>query len=253
MSTPSTGPMIAVRRLVKRFGLRVVLRGVDLEVQAGEFVALLGPNGAGKTTLLRILATLSRPNHGEVRLAGYRLPGQASAARRYLGLVSHQPLLYGDLSAEQNLRFYARLYSVPRAGERIAALLERVGLASRRRDPVRTFSRGMQQRLAIARALLHDPRILLLDEPYTGLDQDAAARLDALLRPIAAEGRTVLMASHNLPRVAALASRFVVLSRGRIAASVSREHISDQDLLDFYRAAVMADRPAAPSASGGAA
>ncbi len=245
--------MIQVRRLVKRFGLRVVLRGVDLEVQAGEFVALLGPNGAGKTTLLRILATLSRPNQGDVRLAGYRLPGQAAAARRYLGLVSHQPLLYGDLTAEQNLRFYARLYGVPRAAERIAALLERVGLAARRRDPVRTFSRGMQQRLAIARALLHDPRILLLDEPYTGLDQDAAARLDDLLRRIAAEGRTVLMASHNLPRVAALASRFVVLTRGRIAASVPRDQISDQDLLDFYRATVMTARPAAAASSGGAA
>jgi len=253
VSGHSSAPMIWVRRLVKRFGLRAVLRGVDLEVQAGEFVALLGPNGAGKTTLLRILATLSRPNHGEVRLAGYRLPGQAPAARRLLGLVSHQPLLYGDLSAEQNLHFYARLYGLPQAQDRIAQLLARVGLTARRRDPVRTFSRGMQQRLAIARALLHDPRILLLDEPYTGLDQDAAARLDDLLRRIAAEGRTVLMASHNLPRVAALASRFVILARGRIAASVPREQISDRDLLDFYRATVMAPREEPSAPAGGAA
>ena len=238
MSAPQDGPVIEVRRLVKRFGSRVVLRGLDLTVRAGEFVALLGPNGAGKTTLLRILATLSRPNHGEVRLAGYRLPDQAHQARRDLGLVSHRPLLYGNLSAAQNLRFYARLYRVPHPRGRIDALLERVGLASRRRDLVRTFSRGMQQRLAIARALLHDPRILLLDEPYTGLDQDAATRLDELLRRIAAEGRTVLMASHNLPRVAALASRFVVLTRGRIARSMPRDQISDRDLLDFYRAAL---------------
>ncbi len=237
-------PMIQVRGLVKRFGLRAVLRGVDLTVHAGEFVALLGPNGAGKTTLLRILATLSRPTRGEVRLAGYRLPGQASQARRYLGLVSHQPLLYGDLSAAQNLRFYARLYGVPDAEARLRTLLRRVGLYARRRDLVRTFSRGMQQRLAIARALLHDPAVLLMDEPYTGLDQDAAARLDDLLQAIAAEGRTVLMASHNLPRVAALASRFVVLTRGRIAASMPRAAISDRDLLDFYRATVMRPAPA---------
>ncbi len=250
MDGPQPEPMIWVRGLVKRFGLRAVLRGLDLQVQAGEFVALLGPNGAGKTTFLRILATLSRPNRGEVRLAGYRLPGQAPAARRVLGLVSHQPLLYGDLSAWQNLHFYARLYHLANPRERIAALLERVGLYARRRDLVRTFSRGMQQRLAIARALLHDPHILLLDEPYTGLDQDAAARLDALLQEIAAEGRTVLMASHNLPRVAALASRFVVLSRGRIAASVSREAISDRDLLDFYRATVMQDQPTAHAQRG---
>ncbi len=232
-------PLIRVRRLVKRFGLRAVLRGLDVEVQAGEFVGLLGPNGAGKTTFLRILATLSRPTQGVVQVAGYTLPDQAPAARRLLGLVSHQPLLYGDLTAEQNLRFYARLYHLPQAEERIQALLQRVGLYARRRDAVRTFSRGMQQRLAIARALLHDPLILLLDEPYTGLDQDAAARLDALLQPLAAEGRTVIMASHNLPRIAALASRFVVLTRGRIVASVERAAIADRELLAFYRAAVM--------------
>src|SRR5512137_308936 len=125
--------MITVHKLVKRFGLKTVLRGMDFEVQEGEFVALLGPNGAGKTTFLRILASLSRPALGEVRIAGYRLPGQAAAVRRILGVVSHQPLLYGDLTAEENLQFYGRMYGLAEAGPRITEMLEMVGLENRRR------------------------------------------------------------------------------------------------------------------------
>jgi heme exporter protein A len=142
-------PMIEVRRLVKRFGLKTVLRSVDFQVQAGEFVALLGPNGAGKTTFLRILASLSRPAMGEVRIAGYRLPEQAAAVRRRLGVVSHLPLLYGDLTAEENLQFFGRMYGVDNLEDRVTEVLDLVGLLPRRRDLVRTFSRGMQQRLAI--------------------------------------------------------------------------------------------------------
>jgi heme exporter protein A len=145
--------VIEVRALVKTFGLKPVLRGLDLHLEAGEFVALLGPNGAGKTTLLRILASLARPTLGEVRLADHRLPGEAAAVRRILGVVSHQPLLYGDLTAEENLRFYARLYSLPDPRRRIDEILEMVGLDRRRRDRVREYSRGMQQRLAIGRAV----------------------------------------------------------------------------------------------------
>ena len=137
-------PMIEVRRLVKRFGLKTVLRSVDFQVQPGEFVALLGPNGAGKTTFLRILASLSRPAMGEVRIAGYRLPEQAAAVRRRLGVVSHLPLLYGDLTAEENLRFFGRMYGVVNLDDRITEVLDLVGLLPRRRDLVRTFSRGMQ-------------------------------------------------------------------------------------------------------------
>ena len=167
--------MITVKKLVKRFGLKTVLRGLDFHVERGEFVALLGPNGAGKTTFLRILASLSRPTLGDVRIAGYHLPSQAAAVRRRLGVVSHLPLLYGDLTAEENLRFYARMYGLSNADQRVAEVLELVGLAPRRRDLVRTFSRGMQQRLAIGRAVLHDPEVMLFDEPHTGLDQDACA------------------------------------------------------------------------------
>jgi heme exporter protein A len=230
--------MIEVRKLVKRFGLKTVLRGLDFHVEPGEFVAILGPNGAGKTTFLRILASLSRPSLGDVRIAGYQLPGEASHLRRRLGVVSHLPLLYGDLSAEENLRFYGRMYSVPALDQRISKVLELVGLAPRRRDLVRTFSRGMQQRLAIGRAVLHDPEVMLFDEPYTGLDQDASAMLDVVLRDVAAAGRTVVMTSHDLARTADLASRFDVLSRGVITASIQRSDIDPDNLLAFYRQAI---------------
>ena len=230
--------MIVVRSLVKRFGFKTVLRGLDFEAQTGEFVALLGPNGAGKTTFLRILASLTRPSMGQVSLAGYRLPSQAAAVRRTLGVVSHQPLLYGDLTAEENLRFFGKLYSVPNLPARIDQILEQVGLLPRRRDLVRDFSRGMQQRLAIGRAILHDPEVLLFDEPHTGLDQDACDMLDRLLRDVAGHGRTVVMTSHDLARVEDLASRFDVLSNGVITASVNRVEMGRRNLLDFYRQAL---------------
>jgi heme exporter protein A len=230
--------MIEVRKLVKRFGLKPVLRGLDFFAEAGEFVAILGPNGAGKTTFLRILASLSRPTLGEVRVAGFRLPDQAAAVRRRLGVVSHLPLLYGDLTAEENLRFYTRLYGVEREDRRVAEVLELVGLSSRRRDLVRTFSRGMQQRLAIGRAVLHDPDVILFDEPHTGLDQEACTMLDGVLRRVAAQGRTIVMTSHDLARIADLASRFDVLSRGTIIASTPHTEIEPNDLSAFYRQAL---------------
>ena len=233
--------MIEVHKLTKRFGLKTVLRGLDFHVDQGEFVALLGPNGAGKTTFLRILASLSRPSLGEVRVAGYRLPAQAAAVRRRLGVVSHLPLLYGDLTAEENLTFYGRMYGVRDLHQRVANVLELVGLSPRRRDLVRTFSRGMQQRLAIGRAVLHDPEVVLFDEPHTGLDQDACAMLDSVLKEVAARGRTVVMTSHDLSRAADLASRFDVLSRGVVTASVRREEIDTHELLVFYRQALKGD------------
>jgi heme exporter protein A len=230
--------MIEVKKLVKRFGLKTVLRGLDFAVQPGEFVALLGPNGAGKTTFLRILASLSRPSMGEVRVAGYRLPAQAAAVRARLGVVSHLPLLYGDLTAEENLRFYGRMYNLPALEARITEVLEMVGLEKRRRDLVRTYSRGMQQRLAIGRAVLHDPDVILFDEPYTGLDQDASSMLDDVLRSVAAQGRTVVMTSHDLARAEDLATRFDILSRGAIAASAAQNELQQTNLLAFYRQAL---------------
>ena len=230
--------MITVKKLVKRFGLKTVLRGVDFEVQPGEFVALLGPNGAGKTTFLRILASLSRPSVGEVKIAGYKLPHEAAQVRARLGVVSHLPLLYGDLTAEENLRFYARMYNIPNYELRVTEILGMVGLEARRRDLVRTFSRGMQQRLAIGRAVLHDPDVVLFDEPYTGLDQDASSMLDEVLKTVAAKGRTVVMTSHDLARAEDLATRFDILSRGIISASASRRELRKTNLLAFYRQAL---------------
>jgi heme exporter protein A len=229
--------MIVVRGLVKRFGLKTVLRGVDFTVQPGEFVALLGPNGAGKTTFLRILASLARPSAGEVRVAGLRLPDQAADIRALLGVVSHLPLLYGELNAQENLRFYGRMYGVPRLEERVAEILHMVALEDRR-EPVRAFSRGMQQRLAIGRAVLHDPEVMLFDEPYTGLDQAAAAMLDGVLRSVAARGRTVVMTSHDLARAQSLATRFDILAHGVIAASATRKQAAGQGLARIYERAL---------------
>ncbi|MCC6147737.1 MAG: heme ABC exporter ATP-binding protein CcmA [Anaerolineaceae bacterium] len=230
--------MIETRRLVKRFGMKTVLRQIDLQIAQGEFVALLGPNGAGKTTLLRILASLARPSLGQVMIAGYSLPWQASAVRRKLGVVSHQPLLYGDLSAEDNLRFFGRLYGLAGLEARVTETLALVGLEHRRHELVRTFSRGMQQRLAIGRAVLHRPEVLLLDEPHTGLDQDACEMLEAVLRQVTRAGQTVLMTSHDLARAAALAGRFDVLVRGKIAASITSQDLPPDGLLAFYRQAL---------------
>jgi heme exporter protein A len=228
--------MILTRGVVKRFGPLTVLKGIDLSVGEGEFVALLGPNGAGKTTLLRILASLSKPTSGAVQVAGHQLPESAAAVRYQLGVVSHQPLLYGDLTAEENLSFYARLYGVEKS--RLNEVLDLIGLSRRKDDLVRTYSRGMQQRLAIGRAVLHNPQILLLDEPHTGLDQEAGEILDNILKEIAVMGRTVLMTSHDLVRAASLATRLDILSKGKIMASATTEELGPEDLIPFYRQAL---------------
>ncbi len=227
--------MIEVKKLVKRFGLKTILRGLDFFVEPGEFVALLGPNGAGKTTFLRILATLSRPSLGSVYVAGHSLPNEAAQVRAKLGVVSHMPLLYPDLTAEENLRFYGRMYGIGDMDTRITDVLEMVGLEPRRKDLVRTFSRGMQQRLAIGRAVIHDPEVMLFDEPYTGLDQDASEMLDDVLRSVAADGRTVVMTSHDLARAEDIATRFDILSRGVITASTSKKELTESNLLTFYK------------------
>jgi len=227
--------MIEARNLVRRYGYRTVLRDLTFTAAPGEFVALLGPNGAGKTTLLRVFAGLLRPTSGIVTVAGCLLPLQAMDLRTRLGVVSHQPLLYGDLTAAENLRFYGQLYGVAHLSARIEALLALTGLETVRNDLVRTFSRGMQQRLAIGRAMLPDPQVLLLDEPHTGLDQDACVMLDQTLSQVAGQGRTLLMASHDLARSAALASRVDILVRGQIIASTATAALPPDGLLTYYR------------------
>ncbi|MCI0397812.1 MAG: heme ABC exporter ATP-binding protein CcmA [Chloroflexi bacterium] len=226
--------MIKISQLTKNYGANPVLRGVELHVRPGEFVGLVGPNGAGKTTLLRIVATLLKPTAGQVHVGGWPVPQHADKVRRHIGAVSHHALLYGDLTAAENLLFYARLYQLDNAEERVAAALKTVGLAARQRDAVRSFSRGMVQRLTIARATLHEPDVLLLDEPYTGLDQDAALLLDTLLRQEAGRGRTILMITHDLARGLNLCDRIAILNRGKIAHEVEREATTPAEFLQRY-------------------
>lgn len=227
--------MIQVRGLVKAFGLHAALRGVDLEVAEGRFVAVLGPNGAGKTTLLRVLATLSKPTAGVVRVAGYDTSKAGPQVRRLIGLVSHQTLLYPHLSAADNLSFYGRMYDVEHLKERIDEVLELVGLTARRTDLVRTFSRGMQQRLAIARAILHQPQVMFFDEPYTGLDQQAASVLGEILTNVAAAGRTVLLTTHDLERGLMSCDQVVILNRGKVAHRATRAEVDPASFAELYR------------------
>ncbi len=226
--------MIQVTNLVKQFGPFVALREVSFGVAPGEFVSLIGPNGAGKTTLLRILATLSRPTRGSVSIDGHTLPKGADEVRRQIGFLSHQPLLYGELSAEENLRFFARLYDLVDAERRIDAVLEQVDLGSRRRDRARTFSRGMQQRLSIARVLLHDPRIVLLDEPFTGLDLDASDRLAETLRRLRGGRRAVVMSTHDLDRGLALCDRALLIAHGQLVYVARRGEIDAAGFRERY-------------------
>jgi heme exporter protein A len=226
--------MIKVDGLVKNYGMNVVLRGVNLHVQAGECVVLVGPNGAGKSTLLRIVATLLSPTSGDITVGGWPLPQHAHRVRRHIGLVSHQSLLYGDLTAAENLAFFGRLYQLDNLTDRVAAALKTVGLFARQRDPVNTFSRGMVQRLTIARATLHEPDVLLLDEPYTGLDQDAAALLDELLRRESANGRTIFMITHDLIHGLNLCDRIAILNGGKIVAAIGSQEVGPADFLDLY-------------------
>lgn len=228
--------MINVHDLTKSFGPRAALAGVTLSVKAGESVTLVGLNGAGKTTLLRILATLARPTGGSMHIAGLDPAKNGEQARRLIGFLSHHTLLYDDLTAEQNLNFYAQMYDLGDASTRITDLLEQVGLTARRRDLVRTFSRGMQQRLSVARAVLHRPQVLLLDEPYTGLDPNASQALTGLLTTLAGEGCTILLTTHNLERGLAVGGRVIVLAAGHIVYDEYRESIDPTTFPKTYHA-----------------
>lgn len=227
--------MITIRGVSKQFGINPVLRGVDLHVANGEFVTLVGANGAGKSTLLKIVATLAQPTAGTVEIGGYPLKTHAHKVRRHIGLVSHQSLLYGDLTAAENLDYFGRLYAIPNREQTIEDALKKVGLWARQRDVVRTFSRGMMQRLAIARATLHAPDVLLFDEPYTGLDQNASALLDDLLGREKESGRTILLITHDLLRGLNLCDRAVILHKGKIARDVARDEMSEDTFVALYR------------------
>ncbi len=210
-------PSIEVRGLTKRFGERKAVDGLTFSVPRGAFMAVFGPNGAGKTTLLRLLATLERPTEGSVCIGGVDAVKDPDGVRPRIGMASHAPMLYPDLTAEENLAFFGELYGVADPVGRARELLDAVGMRTRRLDRVGTFSRGMTQRVSIARALVHDPEVLLLDEPYAGLDPKAAAAFDRLLEEVR-EGRTFVMVSHDFERGCALADFALVVARGRNVA-----------------------------------
>ena len=203
--------MIELEGLERRYGERVALAGVSVRVGEGETLSVLGSNGAGKTTLLRVLATLLRPHAGTVRVLGAELPGEAWKVRGRVGLLGHEPLLYLDLSARENLRYHARLHSAGRG--RVEEVLAAVGMERRGDEPVRELSRGMVQRVAAARAVLHDPPLLLLDEPRAGLDPAAAELLEPLIGR--ASGRTRVLVTHDVERGRAEADHLLALKGGR--------------------------------------
>ena len=227
---------VSARGLVKQFGRRRGLDGVDLEVPSGAFLSIFGPNGAGKTTLLRMLALLARPTRGELSLLGVDALEEPDSLRSRIGLISHKPMLYGDLTARENLRFFASLYGdVDEA--RIDELLRLVELDHRCNDCARTFSRGMQQRLSIARALVNDPELVLLDEPYSGRDPHAAELFDELIGRVR-DGRTFVMVSHDLEKGFAMCSHALILARGRVVVCAEKERVDAAAFRDLYLATV---------------
>ena len=211
------GPAIEIKGLSKAFGRTQVLRNLDLEVPWGQVLTILGPNGSGKTTLIKVLATLTRPDEGEVRFAGADVSRLGQRTRRITGVVTHDPLLYDELTGYENLKFVCRMFGLDRTDDRIASVAEELGVTARLGQKAGTLSHGLRKRFSIARALLHEPSILLMDEPDSGLDQEALAMLDAVITDRTHPTRTVVMTTHNLERGLALGQRLVILAGGAIA------------------------------------
>ncbi len=228
---------IEAKNICRSFGRRDVLKDVSFTLEKGGFLSIFGPNGAGKTTLVKILSTLLSPSSGEVHIAGIKLDDDPTDIRKQIGLISHQPLLYLDLSAYENLIFYGTLYGVDDLEERAEKLLEQVELTHRRHDLVRTFSKGMQQRLTIARSLIHGPSILFLDEPHSGLDPHAMDILDGLIESIRAD-HTFVMVTHNLRKGLDLGSAAMIIEDGRIIFHKGKQDIDETEFEEVYRVAV---------------
>ena len=220
----------------KTFGHFTALGDVTLQIPRGEFVTLFGRNGAGKTTFLKIAATLMRPTRGALLIEGIDIRKEPERARRHIGFLSHNTFIYRDLSAIENLRFFCRLYGVDDSNDRLMGLLERVGLRRRANDTVRSFSRGLQQRVGIARVLLHEPSLILLDEPYTGLDAQAMVMLNEVLDEIVKAGRTVMLTTHDLEQGLRAATRVLIIDRGKIVMS---SHAGDPAVREAYSRHIM--------------
>lgn len=229
------GPLaIEVRGLTKTYGPQVVLRHLDLELAWGDFLIVFGPNGSGKTTLIKVLSTISKPSSGEVRVAGFDLKSNPGAIRRNIGLVTHQPLLYGDLTGLENLQFYGRMFGLTHLPERIEKAADLMGVNSYLGRKVSILSHGMQKRLSLARSVLHDPPILLLDEPETGLDQEALEMLGQMTGSGERGRRTVLMATHSLERGLTLGNRLAILAGGKIVFHEDRAMVDQAMFKGIY-------------------
>lgn len=228
---------IETQGLAKAFGVRKAVDNVSICVPEGAFLSIFGPNGAGKTTLLRMLSTLARPTIGKAFVMGIDLKEEPDRARGHIGLISHNSMLYSDLTAEENLMIYARLYGVENPQRRVLELLDAVELKHRRIDAVRTFSRGMTQRLSIARALIHDPDVVFLDEPYSGLDPHAVEIFDNLISSVRG-GRTFVMVSHDLQKGFSMCTHALVLARGRVVVFDEKENLDFGEFQQMYRAVV---------------
>lgn len=234
-----TSPALELNAVTKAFGSRKALDALSFELPRGSFLSIFGPNGAGKTTLLRMIATLARPSSGSIEVYGVNVKEHPEKVRASLGLISHNSMLYGDLTPEENLILYGRLYGVKDPEARAIELLDKVGLKSRRKDTVKTFSRGMVQRVAIARALVNDPSLVLLDEPYGGLDPHGVEALDELLdsfRP----GHTFVLVSHDPEKGLALCTHALVLAKGKVVAFEEKSAIEQdaEGFLSLYRSIV---------------
>ena len=228
---------VEVTHISKTFGTRKAIDDVSFALPEGAFLSVFGPNGAGKTTLLRVLSTLTRPSDGHARICGIDLKENPDEARGLIGMISHVPMLYPDLTAEENLLLYADLYGIDNPKKRVGDLLEAVGLSHRRIDQVRTFSRGMTQRVSIARALVHDPHVVLLDEPYSGLDPHAIEVFDELIGTMR-EGRTFVMVSHDLQKGHDMCTHALVMACGRIVTFAQKDDLDFGEFAQLYHETV---------------
>ncbi|WP_147533921.1 ABC transporter ATP-binding protein [Bacillus marasmi] len=226
--------MIQIKKLIKQADTKLILRGIDLSIEKGETVAILGPNGAGKSTLLKVIATLIKPTSGEVKISGLDLKKNGNDIKKLMGYLPHSSLLYEHYSPLENLVFFGNLYGVQDVEQKAIKLVKDVGLSFFLKEPVKNFSRGMIQRTAIARAIIHDPELLLLDEPHTGLDQGAISILNDVIVSMKQKGATTLMVTHDFKQAAEICDRIIIVKNGKIVDDFNISENQIEFVLEKY-------------------